>query len=66
MALDPNGQAEQSVFIKVVTLLNAVVPILCAVGILSGGILILCRNKWGYYLAGVSLAVIAARMFIFS
>ena len=66
MALDPNGQAEQSVFLKVITLLNAVMPILSVVGIMAGGILILCRNKWGYYLAGVSLAVIAARMFIFS
>ena len=64
--MDPNSNAQESLFLKVIVLLNAVVPILCVVGILCGGILILCRNKWGYYLAGVSLVVIAARMFIFS
>ena len=67
-AMDPNPdvQTQGSVFLKVIVLLNAVIPVLCVIGILSGGILILCRNKWGYYLAGVSLVVIVARMFIFS
>ncbi|GEM_PF-5784743 len=66
--MDPYSdlQAQANPFRKVIVMLNAVIPVLCVVGLLAGGVMIMCRKKLGYYIACVSLAGLAVRMFIFS
>ena len=64
--MDPyaNIQTEANPFGQVIMMLNAMIPVFCAVGLLAGVILIICKNRWGYYIVFVSLAGLAARMFI--
>ncbi len=55
---DPDG-----LFLQVIALMNALVPVACLLGLLAGIILALRRNRWGYYIIFVALAGMAAHMF---
>lgn len=64
--MDPNLelQTQANPFRDVIVLLNAAIPIVCVVGILAGVLLIAAKNRWGYYIVGISLVGLIARMFI--
>ena len=66
MAPEVQMQDQYNLFVKVIVLLNALFPAFCLIGLLAGVVLILRRNRWGYYIMFVALAGIAAHMFFHS
>ncbi|HLF17906.1 MAG TPA: hypothetical protein VI749_03315 [Candidatus Omnitrophota bacterium] len=51
-------------FQKVITLLNAIVPVFCLTGLLGGAVLAWRQNHWGYYIMLVSALGLVARAYI--
>ena len=58
MAADPSIDG---LFLKVIAVLNALVPAMCLIGLVAGGAMIFRRNKWGYYIIFVALAGLAVQ-----
>jgi len=52
-------------YVQVIVLLNMFLPVVCLVGILTGAILILRSNRWGYYIGFISVAGYATEQFFF-